>query len=118
MTDPPNREARHQGRTRAFNEWIEAANESMGFHTGTDPFRCECGDGGCGHPVDLTRAEYESVRSHSTRFIVARNHENPESEQVIQENERFATVETVTAEATKLARRSDPGQRRRERCWR
>ena len=45
MTDPPNREARHQGETRVFNEWIEGANESMGPHTGTDPFRCECGDG-------------------------------------------------------------------------
>ena len=50
MSDPPNREARHQTRTRAFNEWIEGANESMGLHTGTDPFRCECGDGGCATP--------------------------------------------------------------------
>ena len=34
MSDPPNREARHQGKTRLFNEWIEGANESMGVHTG------------------------------------------------------------------------------------
>lgn len=40
---------------------------------------------------------------------MARSHENPESEQVIQENERFAVTKTVTGEATKLARGSDRG---------
>ena len=57
-------EARHQVRTRAFNEWIEGANDSMGRHAGTDPVRCECGDAACVHGIALTRAEYERVRSH------------------------------------------------------
>ena len=108
MTDPPNREARHQGRTRVFNEWIEGANESMGLHTGTDPFRCECGDGGCGYPIDLTRAEYELVRSHPTRFIVARNHENPESDRVVAEHERYTVVEKIVGLSARQAQRSDP----------
>jgi hypothetical protein len=108
VTDPPNREARHQGNTRVFNEWIEGANESMGVHAGTDAFRCECGDGGCLHAIDLTRPEYESVRSHSTRFIVARNHENPESDRVVAEHERYTVVEKLVGLSSRQAHRSDP----------
>ena len=80
-------------------------------------FRCECGDGGCTTSIALTPAEYAGVRSDATHFAMALNHENPESEQVIEENERYAVVETVTGDAKKHARRHDPGQRRRERCW-
>lgn len=80
-------------------------------------FRCECGDGGCTALITLTPAEYAAVRSSATRFAMAPNHENPESEQVLEEHELYAVVETVTPEETKRARRSDPDQRRRERCW-
>jgi hypothetical protein len=48
---------------------------------------------------------------------MAPNHENPESEHVIEQNERYMVVEMVTEDAARRARRSDPGQRRRERCW-
>ena len=44
----------------------------------------------------VTRQEYEAVREHSARFIVALNHENPESERIVEENDRFAVVEAVT----------------------
>jgi len=107
-------ESEKQARCREQNE----AKAWAPTDVGEGSFRCECGDGDCSRAITLTPTEYAGVRAYGTRFAVARNHENPESEQVIQENERFATVETVTAEATKLARRSDPGQRRRERCWR
>ncbi len=79
--------------------------------TAQSPFRCECGDGGCSRAITLTQTEYAAVREYPTHFAVAPNHENPESEQVIEENERFAVVETVAGNATKLARRSDPRQR-------
>ena len=84
---------------------------------GTASFRCECGDGRCSCVIALTAREYAGVRAHATHFAMARNHENPESEQVLAENERFATVKTVTGEATKLARRSDPRQKLRESRW-
>ena len=101
-----NREARHQTRTRAFNEWIEDANESMGVHTGTDPFRCECGDGLCLHQIALTRVEYESVRAHPTRFVIAHNHENPESDRVVAEHERYTVVEKLVGPSSRQAHRS------------
>ena len=100
------REARHQTRTRAFNEWIEGANDSMGLHAGTDPFRCECGDGSCANPIALTRAEYESVRSYPTHFAIAHNHENPESDQVVAEHERYTVVEKLVGQTARQAHRS------------
>jgi hypothetical protein len=100
------REARRQTLTRSFNEWVEDANESMGLHSGTDPFRCECGDTGCLFSIDLTRAEYESVRRYATRFAVVPNHENPESDTVVSENERYAVVEKLAGQASSRAQRS------------
>jgi hypothetical protein len=102
------RESRRQTLTRSFNEWIEDANESMGPHSGTDPFRCECGDPGCACAIELTRCEYESVRGYATRFAVAPNHENPESDQVVSENTRYAVIEKLAGKAAAHAHRSYP----------
>ena len=77
-----------------------------GLHKGS--FVCGCGDRGCTCAITLTLAEYESVRAYATHFAIARDHENPERERVIAEGERFAVIETLSPEATKLARQSDP----------
>ena len=58
----------------------------------------------CTCTIAMTPGEYATVRTYATHFAVTRNHENPESEQVIEENTRFAVVETVAGNATKLAR--------------
>ena len=99
------RESEKQMRCRERNELTAGA------------LRCECGDARCTTSITLTPAEYAGVRSHATHFAMAPNHENPESERVIEENERYAVVEMVTGDETKRARRTDPSQRRRERCW-
>jgi stearoyl-CoA desaturase (delta-9 desaturase) len=110
------RESETQARSREENE---SRARPRGGPTiadgGVSPFRCECGDEACTGAIRLTAAEYESVRAYATRFAIARNHENPESEQLVEEHERFAVVETVSAEATKLARRSNPRQWRGQR---
>jgi hypothetical protein len=53
-------------------------------------------------------AEYERVRAHATRFAVAVNHENPEAESVVEQNSRFAVVETYAGAASRIARELDP----------
>jgi hypothetical protein len=106
MPSARDREARRQTITRSFNEWIEDANESMGLHSGTDAFRCECGDAGCVCSIELTRAEYESVRGYATRFAVTPNHENPESDRVVSENARYAIIEKLGGQASGHAHRS------------
>ena len=51
------------------------------------------------------------MRSHPTRFIVARNHENPESDRVVAEHERYTVVEKIVGLSSRQAQRSDPRKR-------
>lgn len=108
------REARNEVRFRTQNEWIEAANESFGTRA-LHSFICECGDGDCVETIDLTRDEYELVRSTSNRFAVVLNHENPESEQVFSECSRFAAIDKIEGWGLRLSRATDPRSMRRRR---
>ena len=107
------RESQTQAHSRDDNEAAARAERDAAAGARLSSFRCECGDEGCTCEIQLTLAEYESVRAYATHFAIARDHENPESEQVIAEHERFAVVAAVSGEAAKLARRSYPRQWRR-----
>ena len=101
------REARNEARFRHQNEWI--GDESERF--GSDPmmsFVCECGDGACIQTIELTRAEYESVRATSNRFAIVPNHENPESEEVVSECSRFAAIDKIEGWGLRISRDTDP----------
>ena len=102
------REALNESRFRLQNEWINGATESFGGHPFRATFVCECGDGDCAQPIQLTHAEYESVRSVSNRFAVAPNHENPESEVVVRECARFAVVDKLEGWGLRISRATDP----------
>ena len=106
-----------QARRREQNESTARTRRAAFAAADEGSFRCECGDALCLCEITLTLSEYERGRRHATYFAVARNHENPEHEHVIRENGRFAIVETVTGEATTLARRSDPRQHRGDGFW-
>lgn len=95
-------------RARDANESTAQTFAAAPAGQSVDSFVCECGDRGCTRVIGLTLAEYTSVRACATHFAIAQDHENPESERVITENERFAVIETVSPDARKLARRSDP----------
>jgi hypothetical protein len=101
------REARNEVRFRDQNEWIEATSDSFGSGR-MMTFVCECGDGACSEDIQLTREEYESVRSVANRFAITLHHENPESEVVISESMRFAVVDKIEGEAMRIARDTDP----------
>ncbi|MEA2661447.1 MAG: hypothetical protein QOH08_1019 [Chloroflexota bacterium] len=94
-------------RFRVQNEWIDGASRSFGFGEVT-AFVCECGDGECTKPIEMTKPEYESVRSNSTHFALALDHENPEIENVVTEFARYVVVQKVDSFAVRLARESDP----------
>ena len=100
-------EARNEVSFRDQNEWIDGASQSFGLSEAT-AFVCECGDGDCTKPIEMTKPEYESVRSHSTHFALALNHENPEMETVVTEFARYAIVQKVDPFAVRLARERDP----------
>ena len=77
----------------------------------------KCGDARCSVPIRLTRSEYEGIRSEPTRFALALNHENPEIDSLIAENERFATIEKSFGVASRIARASDPADSGRSLDW-
>jgi hypothetical protein len=109
MPDWREDEARTQTIFREMNEWTEEDNDSrLGLERLMDAYLCECSDRRCTDPISLTRAEYEAVRAESVRFAIALDHENPEIDLVISENERFATVDKVIGVAARVAREADP----------
>lgn len=108
MTGWREREARNEARFRVQNEWTSQAPGSFLGPARTAFFVCECGDADCSDSIELTAAEYESVRAHSTHFAVQRDHENPESEIVISEGDRFAVISKIEGSALRVARATDP----------
>jgi hypothetical protein len=99
------REARNEARFRTQNEWVQTTGVAPGLLLA---FVCECGDGECGRSISLTANEYEFVRTTSNRFAIALNHENPESEIVISECDRFAVVDKIEGWGLRISRETDP----------
>ncbi len=101
-------DATRQAHRRDVNESIEHAGGPTASQRRVDNFVCECGDPNCARTICLSLAEYEMVRARANHFVIATNHENPDAESVVRENTRFAVVETLVGEASKVALRTDP----------
>lgn len=97
-------EALRRSHVRDANEQLEEAGAGLGSDDSRRVvFYCECGNCACSSLLSLTVAEYEAARAFPSRFLIAPNHENPEDERVVCESGRYAIVETVTAEPSRLA---------------
>jgi hypothetical protein len=55
-----------------------------------------------------SRIEYETIRAEPLRFAIALNHENPEIDRVVAENDRFATVDKFQGAPARIARDTYP----------
>ena len=108
MLDWRDQEATNETVFRAMNEWSEDANGSSPADHRINTYLCECSDRRCTEPIGLTGSEYEAVRAVPVRFAIALNHENPEIDRVLFENQRFATVEKFLGAGAKIARSTDP----------
>lgn len=94
---------------REMNEWTKEADDvRLGVNRPMGSYLCECSDRRCTDPIRMTRTEYETVRSEGDRFAIALNHENPEIDVVVTENERYATVAKCFGVAARIARARDP----------
>jgi hypothetical protein len=92
------RAAMNESRFREYNEHIEAHNAA--HHWVDPPFAdwvCECARGDCATPVQLTIAEYESVRSEPTRFLTVPSEEHVfgDIEVIVERHERYWVVEKL-----------------------
>ena len=87
--------ARNQALFREVNERLLELSE--GFQDGSMQFVCECSTEDCTLTVTMNHDEYESVRAHSTFFVVASGHEILAVEKVIDRQDGWTIVQKVTA---------------------
>ncbi len=80
--------------------WISSADEPIAF-------ACECAALRCNVLVELTVSEYESVRAHPRRFLLAPGHELASIEVVVYSGDGYVVVEKQ-GEAAAVAEASDP----------
>ena len=99
-----------RGVFRGVNERIAVLAWRFAGNDATSPaqFVCECGDARCIEPVSATLAVYELVRADPRRYLIAPNHEDPETETVIATGLEHAIVETLAGSASKIAETTDP----------
>jgi len=95
--------------TEAVNREVNEAIERGQWpgEPGAQAFRCECGRGGCTTMLELTPAEYERVRAHPRRFVLAPGHEDPSVEDVVERHAGYVLVEK-RGQAGALAQATDP----------
>jgi len=84
---------------RDVNERIREISDTFDQKQATHDFLCECSDPMCAKSVVMTSAEYEYVRSDSTRFVVAKGHVLPEIESVVDRAKDHVVVEKEGAAA-------------------
>jgi hypothetical protein len=101
-------EVGNEVRSRDRNEWIMRTHDDFAPRHASDKYACECGYGSCTDVMTLTRREYENVRGQSTHFAIFPDHENPEFEMVLFENERFAVIENQSRMPRRISRDTDP----------
>ena len=70
-------------------------------------YRCECARLGCSRLVELTAADYERVREHPRRFILAPGHEVLDVEHVVETHAQYVVVEKRDV-AGQVAEAADP----------
>lgn len=89
---------------RKVNEGIEARRDPDGLLA----FMCECGRLGCNKLVELTRAEYESVRANPRTFALVDGHEILEVEDVVGRTDRYIVVEKRGKPEAEVVEHTDP----------
>lgn len=100
------RVAANESSFRDLNESIERGRWPGDEHVPA-AFRCECAQLGCSQMLELTIREYEHVRAHPRRFLVAVDHHLPGVEDVVETFENYLVVEK-RGEAGAFAQATDP----------
>jgi hypothetical protein len=97
------RAAENQALFRSANDRIKELNEAFEAFSPYGDWTCECMDIQCVEIVKMTLAEYERVRTHSDRFLVAPadGHVLQNVEQIIERTDRFWLVEKLGAPSSR-----------------
>ena len=98
------RVAMNEATFRKVNEGMEVGQDPAGVLT----FVCECGRLGCSQLIQLTRAEYETVRATSRRFAIVDGHELLEVERIVERSDRYVVVEKSAGVEAEVVEQTDP----------
>ena len=98
------RVAMNEATFRKVNEGMEVGQDPSGLMT----FLCECGRLGCNKLIQLTRAEYENLRTNPRRFAIVDGHEILEAEEIVERHDRYAVVEKTGEPEAEIVEHTDP----------
>ncbi len=99
--------AQNEALFREVNERVRAIAAVHGDDDHVYEFYCECSNADCTFQLRATLAEYERVRAHGDRFLIAPSHSLPEIETVVEKHEAWWVVEKQ-GEPGELAEELDP----------
>lgn len=94
-------------RFRDSNERLRQAAGRLRFEaTDRAPFICECADPDCYRSLMLSLEEYDRVRAEPCRFVLARGHEGPETNNahVVEDEPGYMVIETTGLAGAEAAR--------------
>jgi hypothetical protein len=105
------RVAKNEAQFRDINEHLEHGLRQVRHSPELQEFVCECGERDCEQLVSLTFEEYEAVRRDSRRFAIVPGHAKPDSERVVEHNDRYDVAEKIgeAIEITDAADLRSPG---------
>jgi len=92
---------------REVNEQIRSLDDELGAGKGRVAVICECGDADCTERLDVPVSDYERVRDDSDLYVIARGHELPDVERVVERREGWEIVRKVGV-AREIAEETDP----------
>jgi hypothetical protein len=102
------RRARNEVLYREVNERIEDLSSDLSDYSvqeGSIDVVCECSRDRCTELLEVTRRQYEAVRSDLRRFIIVPGHEHTDTERVVERNSAFFVVEKLE-DAAEIANRA------------
>jgi hypothetical protein len=89
---------------REVNERVAEVGDKLGLAMVSAV--CECANAGCTERFELSRRDYEGVRSFSNRFAVIPGHEKPDVETVIDRRAGYLIIEKIGV-GVEVAERED-----------
>jgi hypothetical protein len=93
---------------REVNERIEDLADEYQLENGPLNIVCECGDPKCVQQIQLTRSDYERVRSDPTHFAVFPGHEVADVEDVVEKGKGYDVVRKKEGSPARIAEKTDP----------
>ena len=108
MTERERRLTDNESLFREVNERLVDLNSALEVDVSRLQFLCECGDANCAAKIELSREEYERIRSDPATFVVLSGHEIHDIEEVVDRGEDYVIVRKREGGPAERAAADDP----------